>query len=289
MLVSLASTQLLVGCGEYESGERGRPADGRGESAAQPLDRLPRPVDVRRAAEFAATRGESVAFAVVDSHGRLHGFRATVPFQSASVTKALLLAAYLDRAREAPLDAATRTRLRAMITYSDNDAADTIYAAVGDSGLEAVAARAGMRDFVPAGYWSEASITARDMAWFMWRLEHRSLGPRHRDFAMRLLASVVPEQRWGIPAAAGDDWSTWFKGGWRESASGQLVHQAALLRGGGRKLAIVVLTDALPSHEYGTETVRGIAARLVAAGVRPVTRPRRRAPSGSASSARPGS
>jgi hypothetical protein len=58
----------------------------------------------------------------------------------------------------------------------------------------------------------------------------------------------------------------WFKGGWRESVGGQLVHQAALLRGGGRKLAIAVLTDAQPTQQYGTETVRGIAARLLARG-----------------------
>ena len=151
-----------------------------------------------------------------------------------------------------------------MITYSDNDAADAIYALVGDPGLEAVAARVGMRGFVGAGYWSEASITARDMAWFMWRLEHGALATRHRGFAMRLLAGVVPEQRWGIPAAAGEDWSVWFKGGWRPSPGGALVHQAALLRGGSRRVAIAVLTDAQPSHQYGTETVRGIAARLLA-------------------------
>jgi hypothetical protein len=101
------------------------------------------------------------------------------------------------------------------------------------------------------------------MARFMWGLEHRALDA-HRRFAMRLLAGVVSTQRWGIPAAAGDEWSVWFKGGWRESPGGQLVHQAALLRGGGRKLAIAVLTDAQPTQQYGAETLRGIAARLLA-------------------------
>jgi hypothetical protein len=120
-----------------------------------------------------------------------------------------------------------------------------------------------MGDFRPAGFWSEAWITAGDMARFMRGLEHRVLSPPHRGFAMDLLAGVVPEQRWGIPAAGGDDWSVWLKGGWRPSAGGQLVHQAALLRGAHRRLAIAVLTDAQPSQEYGIETVRGIAARLL--------------------------
>jgi beta-lactamase class A len=263
----IATSAALAGCGDKdESAPRDKPVDGwRAGPVERPLDRVPRHPDVGRAAEFAATRGESVSFAVVDSRGRMHGFRARIPFQSASVTKAMVLAAYLDRFRSQPLDPATRERLAAMITYSDNDAADAFYATVGDAGLQAVAARTGMRDFRGAGFWSEAWITARDMARFMSRLEHRALAA-HRRFAMRLLAGVVSAQRWGIPAAAGAEWSVWFKGGWRESVGGQLVHQAALLRGGGRKLAIAVLTDAQPTQQYGTETVRGIAARLLARG-----------------------
>jgi hypothetical protein len=61
----------------------------------------------------------------------------------------------------------------------------------------------------------------------------------------------------------GSSWHTWFKGGWRESPGGQLVHQAALLRNGGQRVAIAVLTDAQPSQAYGVDTIRGIAARLL--------------------------
>ena len=54
-----------------------------------------------------------------------------------------------------------------------------------------------------------------------------------------------------------------FKGGWRPGDSGQLDHQAAELRRDGERLAVAVLSDAQPSHEYATETMRGIADRLV--------------------------
>jgi hypothetical protein len=54
-----------------------------------------------------------------------------------------------------------------------------------------------------------------------------------------------------------------FKGGWRRSSLGHLVHQVALLERGRRAMAIAVLTEANPSHGYGHETVRGIAARLL--------------------------
>ena len=40
------------------------------------------------------------------------------------------------------------------------------------------------------------------MARFYFRLE-RNLGRRYRDYGMRLLSSITPTQRWGIPAAAG--------------------------------------------------------------------------------------
>jgi hypothetical protein len=106
-------------------------------------------------------------------------------------------------------------------------------------------------------------------------------GP-HREFALGLLGSVIPGQSWGIPAAAGERWAVRFKGGWRSTEAGQLVHQVAELRDGDRALAIAVLTDGQPTQAYGIETVRGIAKRLVADGS---NRPR----GGRASSARSGS
>ena len=86
---------------------------------------------------------------------------------------------------------------------------------------------------------------------------------RHRGYARMLLSRVVPEQRWGIPRAARPDWRVLFKGGWRPEAGGHLVHQAARLERGRRRLAIAVLTRGNPSHRYGTETVRGVTARLI--------------------------
>lgn len=267
-----AATLAAGGCDHDRSADRARAAsEQRAVQAPRPPQRVPLHGDVRRARGFAAGRGDAVSFAAIDSRGRTYGFRDALDYQSASITKSMLLADYLDQAGEGELDAAAQDQLRAMITYSDNDAADAVYSTVGDAGLERVAERVGMRDFDPAGYWSEAWISARDMARFMWRLEHRSLVRAHRDFALELLAGITPEQRWGIPAAAGDAWSVWFKGGWRPAPAGALVHQAALLRDGRRRLAIAVLTDAQPSHEYGTETVRGIAQRLLGVGRPPAT------------------
>jgi hypothetical protein len=78
-----------------------------------------------------------------------------------------------------------------------------------------------------------------------------------------LLESVVSGQRWGLPRAARGSWRVYFKGGWRTTDSGELVHQAAWLTDGDRDLAIAVLTDAQPSRLYAIHTVRGIANRLL--------------------------
>jgi hypothetical protein len=97
-----------------------------------------------------------------------------------------------------------------------------------------------------------------------------------REFALGLLGSVIPEQSWGVPDAAAGRWAVRFKGGWRDTERGSLVHQAAELRRDGRSLAIAVLTDGQPSQQYAIRTVRGVALRLLAGDART------RAPAGSA-------
>jgi hypothetical protein len=234
----------------------------------RPPAAMPGPGAMRRAWKYARRRGGMVSFAVVDTEGRMRTREGGRLYPSASVVKAMLLVAELRRLAEngLPLDPGTEDVLEAMIAWSDNDAADSIYARVGDAGLVAVAEAANMRRFTVAGYWGNAQVTAADLAHFFSRV--RRLLPRpHRRTGLRLLASVVPEQRWGLPkAAARGSWSVYFKGGWRETDSGELVHQAGWLKDGNRELTIAVLTDAQPSRLYAIHTVRGIADRLVAPG-----------------------
>ena len=222
---------------------------------------------LRRARAYARRAGGLVSFAVVDSDGRLRGRARNRQFVSASVVKAMLLAAELRRLKErdAPIDPATDETLRAMVAHSDNDAADTVYWRVGDKGLRQVAQAARMKRFAVDGYWANALVTAADMARFFSRLG-RAMPRPHRRYGRRLLASITPDQRWGIAKAAGRRWTVRFKGGWRQTSLGSLVHQAAELRRGDLRLSIAVLTDAQPSQERGIEIVRGVAARLLARG-----------------------
>jgi hypothetical protein len=214
---------------------------------------------IAAAVRYARTRAGTVAFAVLDQHGRLRGLRRTLQFPSASVVKAMLMVAVLRRADRAHLSAGERDLLRRMITVSDNDAASAIYAQVGGAGLRAVARAAGAKRFADVGNWADAQLTAADQARFFLRFD--ALVPAaHRRYARKLLSSIVSWQRWGIPpAASAHGMKVFFKGGWRTG----IVHQVALLERGGRRIALAVLTSGAPSMAYGEQTIEGIARRVL--------------------------
>jgi Beta-lactamase enzyme family len=239
-----------------------------------PQGPFPSDAQVRDASSFASGRG-SVAFAVIDGCGGLRGYDVRRQFSSASIAKALLLPAYLRQRGDAPIPEADRALLGSMITVSDNRAANAIYAHVGDAGLADVARRAGMSDFeATPGFWGGARVSAADMARLFFGLESNLPRP-HRRYGMKLLASVVGPQRWGIPAAAGQGWRVWFKGGWRppgrQDTSGPVTHQAALLRhSSGERVAIAVLSDEAPGA-VAFEMIEEIARRLLRPPPRPLT------------------
>jgi len=258
---------LLVAAAERSPADR----DHRGRHGRHkvwPRLAYPQPRAIHRAEEYAASRG-AMAFAVIDRSIGLRGYEADTQYSSASVSKALLLAAELRRLERAgePLDSATKAFLEPMITYSDNRSGDAIYARVGDAGLREVASRAGMRNFEPIpGFWGGDKVTAADLARFFYRLD-AAFPHRYRAYAKRLLAGITPVERWGIPQAAGRGWSIWFKGGWRppgeKNNSGPVTHQAALLvHQSGERLALAVLTDEIPGAG-GISAIEEIARLLL--------------------------
>ena len=154
---------------------------------------FPSAAAMRRAWRFARQRGGRVSIAVVDTRGRLRGRATLDAYPSASVVKAMLLLAELRRLarNRRELDGPTLDRLRAMITESDNDSADAIYARVGDAGLREVATAAHLRRFRVAMSWGYAQVTAGDMARLFARLR-RLAPPRYRRTVLELLRSLAP-------------------------------------------------------------------------------------------------
>ena len=224
--------------------------------------RFPPTERIRAVRRVLEKRGGINSWSLVDSWGRAHGFAPHRVYVSASLVKAMLLVAYLRGIGNRMPDGAERASLGPMITESSNDAADTIYYRVGDAALYRVATLARMRTFSVAGYWGNAHFSAEDQARLFNRID-RLVPKRSRGYARGLLSSIVSYQRWGFSSFAGAaGFRTFFKGGWRGTGLGQLVHEAALFERRDTRVSMAVLTDGNPSHDYGTETLRAVAQRV---------------------------
>lgn len=217
---------------------------------------------VERARDYLRRRAGVASFAVIDTEGRLRGLNLRRRYVSASVVKAMLLIGHLRRASDRGLRDRERRLLGPMIRRSGNAQATAVHRVIRGGGLRAVARAARMRDFSVPGTWQSAQTTAAEQARLFWSLD-RLLPARHRQYGRGLLSSIAHEQSWGIPAAARPRWRVYFKGGWRPTRRGRLVHQAGRLEDGGRVLSIAVLTDGDPSHGYGTATIRGVTRALL--------------------------
>src|SRR5579875_1281323 len=224
---------------------------------------FPGPAAVARAARYLRGRVGRTAFAVIDSEGRLSGVHLHWRFVSASVVKAMLLVAYLRMlaARgQHRVDSYSNSILYPMINVSDNNAATQCWSIVGDGRLYALARAAHMTDFQIVGIWANAQISAADQARFFFEMD-TLIPPEFVGYANRLLSTIASYESWGIPAVARPlGYQVYFKGGWRPTVLGQLVHQIARLHGHGRTFSIAVMTDGNPSMGYGIQTIQGVAS-----------------------------
>lgn len=214
---------------------------------------------------YAADRAGKVSIGVVDPDGRFHGYGADRRYASASTVKVMLMVAYLRHGDndDRPLTSSQKRLIGPMIKRSDNGAATTIRDIVGNDALVRLANRAGMERFRPATSWGLSQITARDQAEWMYGIREQ-IPARHRQYAMRLLTRIIPRQRWGIAPKTPGGWTIHFKGGWAPSGNpGWTVNQVAQLRREHQRFAIAVLSRQGPSFDYGRETIRGVAKRLL--------------------------
>ncbi len=225
------------------------------------IDQLWRP-DMAGALAYARHRVGDIAFAIRTAH-RFFGYRPDHDEWSASVVKAMLLVTYLDlpSVRRRALKPDEMAVLGPMIRVSDNADAQRIFDTVGRPGLAGLARRVGMTRFATNAIWGETDITARDQTRFFLHIDGY-VARRHRSYAMRLLRSISPQDRWGIGELAPAGWKLYFKGGWGYG-TGLLDHQVALLTRGCARVSIAVLTMYDGSHAYGKATLKGIFARLL--------------------------
>jgi D-alanyl-D-alanine dipeptidase len=236
-------------------------AAGPSPAAAQQPTVFPAKKSIRAAKAFVSRRASS-SLAVVDSGGRLHGHGLHRRYASGSIVKVMLLVAYLRKLEGRMPPPAYQDLLHTMIVLSGNKVASTVQRKVGTAALWDVARDAGLRDFSVSGSWGSSLISAADQARFFRRFD-RMVPAGTRDYARELMSSIDTRQRWGFPRAALDlGFEAFFKLGWRGTAAGRLVHAVGMFERGGDRVSVAVLTDGNPSHDYGTDTVRGAAERV---------------------------
>lgn len=222
--------------------------------------------NVAAASRFAAARAGRASFSL-DLGWRSWGSDERARARMASTIKVMLMVAYLGKqsVRNRALSGTERSLISAMIRVSDNNAANWVSFQVGTRRMNALARRAGMRNFSYSPVWGTSTTSALDQAGLMYRIE-RLLPDRHRGFALGLLSRISPFQRWGVAKARPPGWRLFFKGGWGISDGtygGTVNHQIALIRRGRYRIGLAILTEGNPYTSYGEGTLKGVARRLL--------------------------
>lgn len=255
LFVLLAVLVMLVVA--MSGGASGAPAAG---AAATPAaDWKP---NVSAAAKYAGTRRGQVSFTIIGLNDKIRGYRPTRTAPLASVVKVMLLAAYLrkETVRDRDLTSEERALLGPMIMRSNNAAAQRVSELVGAGGMVGLAKAAGMKSFRYKTRWGLSSSSSQAQALFMKNFD-QFIPPAHLGYARFLLASITPQQRWGIGKVRHTGWKLYFKGGW--GIAGNVNHQVAFLRQGDQQIGLAIFTRFNPNHAYGKATLQGVAARLL--------------------------
>jgi hypothetical protein len=208
--------------------------------------------------------------ALLDEQGNLAlDVGGSKPFVLASVGKIYVLVAYLDTLTREGLGPAEADMelLQAMIRWSDNDSATSLWKRIGsDQGLADFLARKGLPSVRAreAGSWGTLNASAEQVAGLIWRLEEgRLLEPASTQMALSLLSDITDDQAWGISAGVQEPGSlAVLKNGWYPEDDGWRVNSAGAVHTAEHDYVLVILTDSQPSFEDGVDLVETMARRV---------------------------
>jgi hypothetical protein len=250
------------------------PAGGQPQAAVRQADPLG-----PAAVALAAGRAGTVLAAVYDIKTGQSWQLGNGPVQDeASVVKLNILEALLASSGTDGLPAGDQPLATAMIEDSDNDAATSLWDAVGGgSGLAAFNAKAGLTRTTPS-----ACVACTGFAWPGWGLSttvpydqllllkqlivpgaHALLSAADRAYALSLLESVRPDQAWGVSGGVPAGVRVALKNGWLPLDAGNTdwqINSVGWVNGDGRDYLIAVLTTGNPSMRYGIDTINRVSA-----------------------------
>jgi hypothetical protein len=234
------------------------------------------------AASYLSGRAGTVLAAVYDLRtGRAWHLGQGPPQAEASVVKLDVLETLLaERAQDGGtgLSASERTLAGQMIEDSDNDAATSLWYAVGGAArIRSFNARAGLTQTAPSscvvcpGFawpgWGLTTTTPDDQIALLRQLvTPSSVLPRAaREYALSLMQDVTPAQRWGVSGGVPAQVTVALKNGWlplHGAGSDWQINSVGWISGGGRNYLMAVLSTGNPSEQYGIDTIDELAATV---------------------------
>lgn len=194
----------------------------------------------------------------------------------ASVAKLFIMLTLLDQTMQQPRDLRDDERdvLDAMITVSDNDAANALWDEIGgNDGLRVFLDRAGISGVTlsPDDDWGDTAASGEAVAVLLARLVTGDLldAPR-RALALALMSRVIPDQHWGVTALTLDiapgGLTVQVKNGWYPDDDGWRVTSAGIVvpKTGGQAYTIAVFTGGQTDLAAGIATIEAIARAIAA-------------------------
>ena len=195
-------------------------------------------------------------------------FHRTLHFYAASVIKVTIISALLHKVHgPSGLTKAQRNLAYLMITQSNNNAATALWNDVGMTDMQAFLNKAGMRHTILSDAWGLTQITAQDELTLLHVLakSNKVLNKSSRAYVLRLMAEVIPSERWGVSAGAPSRVTVHLKNGWLPYPKAIDWHINSIGAFTGKHIGyqIVVLTGpataAGQGESYGIQTVQLVA------------------------------
>ncbi|WP_425276432.1 serine hydrolase [Streptomyces swartbergensis] len=209
-------------------------------------------------------------------------YRPDATFDTASIIKVGILATLLLQAQDEhrELTAAERRDAEAMIRTSDNEAANSLWRAIGEAeGLDAANERLGLSSTRggPGISWGLTQTTATDQVKLLRAVFSRGpmasarspdgLSQVSRAYIRDLMGQVAQDQDWGV-SAAGPQGSRWaLKNGWvqRSTTGLWVINSIGQVTVHGRRYLVSVLSGGNASMESGISLVERAARAAIGA------------------------
>jgi hypothetical protein len=227
-----------------------------------------------------ATQNIKVGYALIQSDGmNVSSDNASSENYGASITKSMILVAYLNQVGSATLSAYASQNLTGMIELSDDNDSNNVYHLLNNpqSQIETVARQAGMTGFKfdasdPLYVLGQSQITADDFARFFSKID-RMFPEGQKTFALGLLSHITPQA--GL-LQAGLPGTVYSKEGWKpepgptnpfgNEGSPWVVNQAGQFSSNGTTYGLAVTVSGVANEMAGETVVENLVTALLHSG-----------------------